>query len=263
MEPNTAAATRNFRRLVFSIPTIVLGNQVAKRLTPDDISHPELYYRAVFIERYNLAMSGDSTDSHPARKIDRGELKGELGELNEDVPALTRRVLATEFPEVEPQTVGNNLDDLAEGGEICRFNDGNTKLYWYPRERDEGGTVKYSELIDDSIDWGEIDVTTVPKEVAQEIAAERLPYYQPRSFWTQTTYASQLGVMIAFGMVILGIGGLVGGTLGLGQNTAARIFQAGLWLSLFAMIGFVISLALDNLAAQDRVPVDPLSRFRR
>lgn len=207
-------------------------------------------------------MSGDSTDSHPARKIDRDELKGTLGELNEDVPALTRRVLAAEFPEVEPQTVGNNLDDLAEDGEICRFNDGNTKLYWYPREIDEGGTVEYSELIDDSIDWEEVDVTTVPKEVAQDIAAERLPYYRPRSFWTQTTYVSQLGVMIAFGMVILGIGGLVGGTLGLGQNTAARIFQAGLWISLFAMIGYVISLVLDNLAAKGHVPVDPLSISR-
>lgn len=207
-------------------------------------------------------MSGDSTDTHPARKINRGELKHKLGELNEDVPALTRRVLATEFPEVEPQTVGNNLDDLAEDGEICRFNDGNTKLYWYPRGHDKGGTVTYSELIDESIDWEEIDMTTIPKEVAQEIAAERLPYYQPRSFWTQTTYASQLGVMIAFGMVILGIGGLVGGTLGLGQSTAAGIFQAGLWLSLFAMVAFVVSIVLDNLAAQGHVPVNPFSRFQ-
>ncbi|KAB1192419.1 hypothetical protein GJR96_02760 [Haloferax sp. MBLA0076] len=207
-------------------------------------------------------MSGDSTDTHPARKIDREELKHKLGELNEDVPALTRRVLATEFPEVEPQTVGNNLDDLAEDEEICRFNDGNTKLYWYPRRHDEGGTVTYSELIDESIDWEEIDMTTIPKEVAQEIAAERLPYYQPRSFWTQTTHASQLGVMIAFGMVILGIGGLVGGTLGLGQSTAAGIFQAGLWLSLFAMVGFVVSIVLDNLAAQGHLPVNPFSRFQ-
>lgn len=208
-------------------------------------------------------MSGDSDDSHPARKIDLDELKGTLGKLNQDVPALTRRVLAAEFPDVEPQTVGKNLDRLAEDGEICRFNDGNTKVYWCPREDDESGTVEYSELIDDSIEWEEINVTTVPKEIAQEIAAERLPYYQPRSFWTQTTYASQLGVMIAFGMVILGIGGLVGGTLGLGQNAAARIFQLGLWLSLFAMIGYVISMALDNLAARGRVPVDPFSRFRR
>lgn len=262
-EPNPVAAIRNFRRLVFLRPTIVVRSKASRGLTSDNISHPELYYRAEFIERYNLAMSGDSTDSHPARKIDRDELKGKLGELNEDVPALTRRVLATEFPEVEPQTVGNNLDDLAEDEEICRFNDGNTKLYWYPREGDEGGTVEYSELIDDSIDWEEVDVTTVPKEVAQEIAAERLPYYRPRSFWTQTTYASQLGVMIAFGLVILGIGGLVGGTLGLGQNTAAQLFRWGLILALLAMIGYIISIVLDSLAAQGHVPVDPFLRFRR
>lgn len=207
-------------------------------------------------------MSGDTDDSHPARKINRDELMEHLAKRNEKVPALTTRVISADFPEVGLQAVRNNLNQLVGEGEICMFDDGDTKVYWVPREKDEGGAVEYSELVNDSIDWNEFDVTTVPKDVAEEIADERLPYYRPRSFWSQTTYVSQLGVMIAFGLVILGIGGLVGGTLGLGQNAAAWMFQSGLWLSLFAMIGYVISGVLDELAARDRVPVDPFSRFK-
>lgn len=206
-------------------------------------------------------MSGDFDDSHPARKVRPEELVSILKKRNEDVPAVTNSVIAQEFPEVKPQTVRNNLDDLADEGEICRFSDGNTKVFWYPRTEDEGGTTKYSELIDDSIDWEAADVNLVPEEIAEEIASERLPYYRPQSFWSRMTHTSQLGVMVSFGLVILGIGGLVGDSLGIGQEASAQIFRSGLYFSLISMSGYILSIILDNLAARGHVTKDPISDF--
>lgn len=206
-------------------------------------------------------MSGDINDSHPARKVSPEELVKVLKKRNQEVPALMNSVIAQEFPDVKPQTVRNNLNNLANEGEICRFSDGNTTVYWYPRTDDEEGTIKYSELLDDSINWDEVDVSLVPEDIAEEIASERLPYYRSQSFWTRTTHVSQMGVMVAFGLVILGIGGLVGGTLGIGQDAGAQIFQLGLYLSLIAMFGYMVSIVLDNLAAGGYITKDPLSKF--
>ncbi|MFC4449458.1 hypothetical protein [Halorussus aquaticus] len=203
-------------------------------------------------------MSGDFDSSHPARKIDPKELKEVLKERNKDVPAVTRRVVAQEFPNVEPDTVSNNLERLVQSNELCKFNDGDINVYWYPRTDDEGGTTRYSELLDDSIDWDEVEISSVPEDTAEEIASKRLPYYRPQNFWTRTTYFSQLGVMVAFGLVLLGIGGLVGGTLGLGQKAGAQIFRWGLYLSLVAMLGYIVSVVLDNLATRGYVTKDPV-----
>ncbi len=202
-------------------------------------------------------MSGDIDDSHPARKIDRAELLEVLAELNQKVPALRSNVIAQEFPDVDPQTIRNNLDDLADAEEICRFNDGDSKFYWFPRECDEPGTVPYSDVVDDSIDWDDVDTTTVPTDIAEKIASERLPYYRPRSFWSQVSNVCQLGVIAAFGLVILGIGGLVDGTLGMEQTTGALLFRSGLRFSLLFLIGYVIAMGLDYLAAQGRISKSP------
>jgi hypothetical protein len=203
-------------------------------------------------------MSGDFDSSHPARKINPNELKEVLKEHNKDVPAVTRRVIAQEFHDVNSDTISNNLEKLAQAGEICKFHDGDTKVYWYPRANDEEGTITYRELLDDSPNWDEVDIHSVPEDIAEEIASERLPYYRHQSFWTRLTSLSQLGVMIAFGLVILGIGGLVGGPLGLREETSAQIFRGGLYLSLVSMIVYIISILLDNLAAQGYITKDPV-----
>lgn len=203
-----------------------------------------------------------SGDSHPARKIDKDELKSLLKKRNEDVPALTTRAIAMEFPEVESQSVGNNLDDLADADEIRRFSDGNIRVWWYPRPGEAGGTIRHGELVDDSINWDEVDISTVPNEIAEEIASERLPQYHERTFWNRTIHACQLGIMVSFGLVILGIGGLVGGTLGIEQGTGAQIFRIGLYLSLFAMIGYVSSIIFLNLAMRGYITKNPINDFK-
>lgn len=198
-----------------------------------------------------------SGDSHPARKLDQGELLKVLAELNQDVPALRSNVVAQEFSDIDPQTVRNNLDALADEDKICRFNDGDSKFYWIPRHEDEQGTIEYSELIDDSIDWEDIDISAVPAHIAEDIASERLPYYRPRSFWSKVINICQLGVIASFGVVVLGIGALVGGTLGVEQDTGALLFGYGLRFSLVFLIGYVGSTILDYLAAQGRISKYP------
>lgn len=210
-----------------------------------------------FIVSRNLPMSGDFDDSHPARKIDPGELIKVLAERNKDVPAVTRSVIATSFPQAQPQTVSDNLDSLAEAESICMFHDGNNKVYWVPREDEGGGIVDYSEVLDDSIDWDDIEAAEVPTDKAEEIASERLKYYRPRSFWTNMTNYAQMVVFSSFGLVILGIGGLLADTLGMAQSTAAILYTVGIWAALFGLIGYLISLILDNLAHWGYVPKDP------
>lgn len=208
-------------------------------------------------------MSGDIDPSHPARRVDLDQLKRELAKRNEKVPAITARGLSTDYPvDHKQQTLGNNLDDLADDGEICNFFDGHVNVYWIPRESEEGGKITYSELLDDSIDWDNVDVNSVPLEVAKEIASERIPFYRPRSFWSLLRDSSQIGIIAAFALVVLGLGGLVAGSFGLGQITAALILQWGLRLSLLALLSWIIFMVLEILAAQGRVPIDPRSRWR-
>jgi hypothetical protein len=202
-------------------------------------------------------MSGDIDYSHPARKIDLNELIEVLAELNETTPALRAPTVAQKFPEVDPQTVRNNLDYLAEAGDICRFNDGDSKFYWFPREEDEAGTVTYNEVMDDSIDWKEVDVSTIPVDVAEEIAEERLPYYRTRSFWSKGIGLGQVGIIGSFGVVILGIGGLVGGTLGVGQAIGALLFRVGLISAVIFLVIYSISSGLDYLAGQGTISKGP------
>lgn len=184
-----------------------------------------------------------------------------LAEQNREVPALTARALSVVIEDGKQQSVGRNLDQLAENDEVCRFNDGDVKVYWFPREEGEGGSVSYKDLVDDSVDWDDVDVNTVPKDIAEEIASERLPYYRPRSFWSMTRNACQLGVIASFGMVVLGIGGLVDGSYGIGQNIAILLFRIGLFGALFALIGYTISLGLEYLAAKGHIGSDPLPEF--
>jgi len=209
-------------------------------------------------------MSGDSSrENHPARKVDQEELKKYLAEKRESIPALTNRIVAREFSDVTPQTVKDNLEDLAENNEICRHNDGDVILYWYPREGEEGGDVQYSEIIDDSIDYSEIEPEKVPRELAEEIASERLLYYQPRTQWTQIKGISQLGIMVSLGLVILGIGEVVSGSLGLQQETAVLILRGGFVLALLTTAAYVISLFLDFLASKGVVSEEPFPWLRR
>jgi len=226
-------------------------------------SYHHLYHGLVNIEYRNLTMSGDySVDGHPARKVDHTEVKQILAEKREDVPAVTKRVMATEFPDVTPQTVKDNLDALADNEEICRFNDGDIFLYWYPREHENAGDIPYSEVLDDSIEYNEIDPTKVPIKIAEEIATERLPYYRPRSLWSETAGSFQLGIMFSFGLIILSIGELVSGTFGLSENTSAVILQIGFILAVLTTILYTVSVLLDVLAARGYVTRDPISKLR-
>ena len=207
-------------------------------------------------------MSGDFDDSHPARKIDPDELIKVLAERNEDVPAVTRTSVAPSFPQAEPQTVSDNLDKLASADRICMFNNGNTKLYWVPREEEDGGVVKYSDLIDDSIDWDEIDVTEVPTDKAEEIASKRLKFYRPRSFWTMVGNFTLHAVIVAFGLWILGIGGIVTDTYGISQSLSAFLLLAGTALALVSLIIYVASSGLEYLAAKGYVTNDPIATLK-
>lgn len=202
-------------------------------------------------------MSGDQGDPHPARKVDPEELKKKLAEYNQKVPAVRSNVIAQEFSDVDPQTIRINLDKLADSKDICRFNDGGSKFYWFPRSDDEEGSVEYSEIVDDSVDWEEIDIGEIPSEVAEEIATNRLPYYRPRSFWSKISNFCQLGVIAMFGLVILGLGGIVDGTLGMNQEIGIILFNNGLRFSLVFLLGYVVSLALDHLAAEGKIPKSP------
>jgi hypothetical protein len=209
-------------------------------------------------------MSGDSTDrSHPARKVNQEELKEFILEKHKTVPAVTTRIVAQEFSEVEPQTVNDNLKYLADDGEICRLNDGDVILWWYPRETDEAGEVPYGRLFDDSIDYNKIEPTEVPRDVAEEIALERLPFYRPGSLWSQTANLGQLGVMISLGLIVLGIGGATSETLGLQQATATGVLQLGFYVALISLGLYLVSLVLDMLAARGHIERDPFPIIRR
>lgn len=209
-------------------------------------------------------MSGDQDGGgHPARKVDQEELKQFLVEKREVVPAVTTRIVAQEFSEVKPQTVNDNLETLAGNEEICRLNDGDVILWWYPREEDEAGDVPYSELLDDSVDYDEIDPKEVPRELAEEIALERLPFYRPRSLWSKTANFGQLGIMVSLGLIILGIGGAVSGTLGLQQGTAALILQSGFYVALLSLGIYLVSMVLEILAVRDYISRDPFPMVRR
>lgn len=208
-------------------------------------------------------MAGDIDPSHPARKVDPENLKKVLAKRNETVPAITARGLAADYPaDRKQQTLGDNLDRLSKAGEVCKFNDGDVNLYWMPRRGDDGGTVTYSELLDDSIDWNDIDIHRVPMNVAKKMASERLPFYSPRTFWTMMREFSELGILATFGLVVLGIGGLIGNSYGLSQNSAAQILQWGINLAFIMLIFWLIFTVLDILSARGRVPIDPLTRWR-
>lgn len=208
-------------------------------------------------------MSGDQDrSSHPARKVDRQELKQFLADKREDVPALTSRVVAQEFSEVKPKTVKNNLEALADNEEICRFNDGDVLLWWYPRKIDDAGDVPHSEIFDDSIDYSDINPAEVPQEIAEEIASERIPYYRPRSFWSETKNIGQMGIMLSLGLIILGVGELVSSSLGLQQETAGLILQIGFFSAVFTTGIYVVILILDLLASYGYVSRDPFPVLR-
>jgi len=207
-------------------------------------------------------MSGDYTgNSHPARKVDQEELKQVLAEMRDDVPAVTKRMVANEYQKASPQAVKDNLDSLAEAEEICKVNDGDVLLYWYPREQDEPGVKPYSEIVDDSIDYDEINPEDVPKQVAEDIAAERLPFYRPRSFWSEVVDFSQLALLFSFGMTILGIGELVSNNLGLGEEIASHILVMGFSLALLSVILYATAMLLDFLASKDYVSSNPLPKL--
>ena len=209
-------------------------------------------------------MSGDKdADTHPARKVDPEELKQLVAEKNETVPAVTRRMMAPKFPNAEPVTVGQNLDDLANGGELCRFNDGDVKLWWYPRESGETGSIPYEEFVDDSIDYGEIEPGDVPRDLAEEIAFENLPYYDPGSLWDDIARATHFGFIIALGLIILGLSGVVAGSLGLSQPVATLIFQFGIVVALFTTGIYTIATLLDVLSKQGYVNRDPFPKIRQ
>lgn len=201
-------------------------------------------------------MSGDS--SHPARKISHQELKEFLADKREEVPAVTTRIVATEFSDVQPETVSNNLETLAKRGEICRLNDGNNILWWYPREQDEAGDIPYEDIVDDSIDYEEIQPEEVPRDIAEEIAHERLPYYRPRSFWTQIAGFSQLGIILSLGIVVLGFGEIAANPLGLTQASASLLLQLGMFSTLILCGVYTFANALDLLSAKGFVTEDPL-----
>lgn len=226
------------------------------------------FYTLIYIVEYqiipyqNLAMSGDIDDSHPARKVDKEDLIELLAKRNEVVPALTSREINKEFPLVDDQTVRNNLDELAEDEIIRMHNDGNVKLYWVPREGEEGGVVERSELYDDSIDWEDVDVTKVPTDKAEEIATERLKYYKPRSFWTIWTDFFQIALIASFGLVILGIGGVVADTYGLGQGISVILFELGIWALFGSLLGYLLSVISDFLAQRGTVPKDPMPQIK-
>jgi len=213
----------------------------------------------------NLAMAGDSsTDTnHPARKLNPEELKQFLAEKRETVPAITKRIAAQEFSHVDPQTVRTNLNELADNNEICRYNDGDVVLYWYPRAGDDAGDVPSEDVFDDSIDYSEIEPRDVPKDVAEEVAMERLPYYHPGSFWRDIANVAQLGIMFSFGMIILGIGELVSRSFGLQQRTASLVLQWGFYVALFTTAVYAASMLLDVLASWGYVSRDPYPKLRK
>jgi len=209
-------------------------------------------------------MSGDrDINSHPARKVDPSELKRRVAEKNRTVPAVTRRMMALEFPDPEPATIGNNLDDLVDEGELCRFNDGDVKLWWYPRENDDAGTVPYEEFVDDSVDYSKVEPEEVPRDLAEEIASEKLPYYNPGSLWADIAGATQLGIFLALGLVIVGLGRIVSGSFGLTQRTAATVLQTGIYVALASTAIYTISSLLDLLASTERVNPDPYPELRQ
>jgi hypothetical protein len=63
--------------------------------------------------------------------------------------------------------------------------------------------------------------------------------------------------MASFGVVILGIGALVGESLGVEQQTGALLFLNGLRLSLIFLTGYVLSLVLDYFASKGKIPKSP------
>lgn len=209
-------------------------------------------------------MSGDkAANTHPARKVDLEELKQVVLEKHREVPAVTRRMVAPEFPEVDPSTVGQNLDDLVDADELCRFNDGDVKLWWYPRENEEGGSVSYNELFDDSVDFDEVEPEMVPRDLAEEIAYEKLPYYDPGSLWRDIARAIQPGIMLSLGLVIAGFGGALSGSFGLSQETYFLMLQLGVVAALFTTGVYVVAAVLDILASQEHISRDPFPQVRQ
>jgi len=213
----------------------------------------------------NLAMSDDlSADTgHPARKLDPAELKQFLAEKRETVPAITKRIAAQKFSHVEPQTVRTNLNKLADNNEICRYNDGDVVLYWYPRETDDAGDVPHEDVFDDSVDYSEIEPGEVPRDTAEEIALARLPYYQPGSLWRDFASIFQFGIMFSFGVMFLGIGELVSSSFGLQETMASMILRGGFYLSVVTTTLYVVSVLLDVLASWGYISRDPYPEFRK
>ncbi|SDY86355.1 hypothetical protein [Halopenitus persicus] len=209
-------------------------------------------------------MTGDSDSySHPARKVDLEELKQVAVEKHRKVPAVTRRMVAPEFPEVDPATIGQNLDDLVDADEIRRFNDGDVKLWWYPRENEEGGSVSYNELFDDSIDFDEIEPEMVPRDLAKEIAYEKLPYYDPGSLWRDIARATQSGIMFSLGLIIAAFGGAISGSFGLTEETYLLVLQLGVVGALFTTGIYVAAAVLDILASREHISRDPFPQVRQ
>jgi hypothetical protein len=212
-------------------------------------------------------MSGDSNGStnaeaHPARKIDKDELKQLIAERRDVAPVLTTSMVNMELPDAGQQAIRDNLNALADEGELCRANDGNVNLYWIPRKTDTGGDVVMSDILNPSMDYNRIDPSQVPTEIAEQIAESQLPYYSKQTFWSMVSRWNKTGIIIALGFVILGIAGSVSETANPINGIAIPLLNWGFDFGYIFIGLYAASQILHLLSTEGYVPESPLSMLR-
>lgn len=187
-------------------------------------------------------MTDHTPEEKPALKATDEDLLEAIERVMEtlDAPAVPTGQVAAELP-IERQTVKRRLDDLAEEGRVASLATGQGHIWWLPDG--EGGYVDPS-VLNRSIE--EIDPYDIPPSLAQEIAEERLPEFQPpETIWERlqewgTGRADDVVALLGVGAILL----LVPST-GLLDGQLAAI---GIGVGLIDFLGFVVIIGAILLA---------------
>lgn len=200
----------------------------------------------------------DESPHHPARKVDHDDLKQVLAETMQEVPSPTTRIIGQKFSNVEPDTVKNNLEELADKKEVCRHSDGHVVLWWVPRDEEEGGDISIEQVLDDSVDYDRIDPDEVPHDVAESIAEARIPFFTPLSFWSVAADIALRGLILSLALVFLGIGEAIVGNFGLDRNLALAIAEYSAWAAIITAVTYLLSQVLHALSMRGHITKNPL-----
>lgn len=216
-------------------------------------------------------MATDATrEDPPAQKATDDEVVAAVERVVRtlEAPAVPTSQVAAELP-IARQTVKRRLDDLASAGRVASLSTGQGRIWWIPEG--EGGHVDPSAM-DGPVDVADIDPYDIPPELARDIAAERVPGYDPPTTFWERVYgwsdgrADDVVTVVAIGLVVLALPtpGLfeaellaLGFGMGLVDFLGLLVLTGGVLLGVVAGLARIVGHVGQRAADRGYAPADP------